>query len=126
MTIESLLVSPIFIIPKQIVPSLPIAQLSGGFHRPEASLEILPYFCYVNPLLLLFSHLVVSDSFRPRRLQHRRLLHPSLSPSLTCSNSCPLSSMPSSYLILCDPLLLPPSVFPRIRVFSNESAFCIR
>ena len=33
--------------------------------------------------------------------------------------------MPSSYLILCRPLLLPPSIFPSIRVFSNESALCI-
>ena len=34
--------------------------------------------------------------------------------------------MPSNYLILCRPLLLPPSIFPSIRVFSNESALCIR
>ena len=34
--------------------------------------------------------------------------------------------MPSSHLILCCPLLLLPSVFPSIRVFSNESALCIR
>ena len=34
--------------------------------------------------------------------------------------------MPSSYLILCRPLLLPPSIFPSIRVFSNESVLCIR
>ena len=34
--------------------------------------------------------------------------------------------MPSNYLILCHPLLLLPSVFPSIRVFSNESALCIR
>ena len=34
--------------------------------------------------------------------------------------------MPSSHLILCCPLLLLPSIFPRIRVFSNESALCIR
>ena len=34
--------------------------------------------------------------------------------------------MPSSYLILCHPLLLPPSIFPSIRVFSNESVLCIR
>ena len=32
---------------------------------------------------------------------------------------------PSIHLILCRPLLLPPSVFPGIRVFSNESALCI-
>ena len=34
--------------------------------------------------------------------------------------------MPSNYLILCRPLLLPPSIFPSIRIFSNESALCIR
>ena len=34
--------------------------------------------------------------------------------------------MPSNHLILCRPLLLSPSVFPNIRVFSNESALCIR
>ena len=34
--------------------------------------------------------------------------------------------MPSNYLILCRPLLLLPSIFPRIRVFSNESALHIR
>ena len=33
---------------------------------------------------------------------------------------------PSNHLILCHPLLLPPSIFPSIRVFSNESALCIR
>ena len=34
--------------------------------------------------------------------------------------------MPSNHLILCRPLLLPPSIFPSIRVFSNESVLCIR
>ena len=34
--------------------------------------------------------------------------------------------MPSNHLILCRPLLLLPSIFPSIRVFSNESTFCIR
>ena len=36
------------------------------------------------------------------------------------------SMMPSNHLILCRPLLLLPSIFPSIRVFSNESALCIR
>ena len=36
------------------------------------------------------------------------------------------SVMPSSHLILCRPLLRLPSIFPSIRVFSNESALCIR
>ena len=37
-----------------------------------------------------------------------------------------VSVMPSYHLILCRPLLLLPSIFPGIRVFSNKSALCIR
>ena len=36
------------------------------------------------------------------------------------------SVMPSNHLILCRPLLLPPSIFPRIRVYSSQSVFRIR
>ena len=36
------------------------------------------------------------------------------------------SLMPSNHLILCHPLLLLPSIFPSIRVFSNDSVLCIR
>ena len=36
------------------------------------------------------------------------------------------SGMPSNHLILCRPLLIPPSIFPSIRVFSNESALHMR
>ena len=53
-------------------------------------------------------------------------------PSLSITNSQSLlkltsivSVMPSNHLILCRPLLLLPSIFPSIRVFSNESAFRI-
>ena len=67
-----------------------------------------------------FSWLVVSNSLQPHGLQHARLPCPSPSPK-SCSNSCP-----SSHLILCCPLLLLPSIFPSIRVFSNESVFPIR
>ena len=43
------------------------------------------------------------------------------------SSSIPIESvMPSNHLILCHPLLFPPSIFPSIRVFSNESALRIR
>ena len=49
--------------------------------------------------------------------------------SITNSQSLPKAMsmvMPSNHLILCHPLLLPPSIFPSIRVFSNESALHIR
>ena len=51
--------------------------------------------------------------------------------SITNSRSPPKpmsieSVMPSSHLILCRPLVLRPSIFPSIRVFSSESALCIR
>ena len=39
---------------------------------------------------------------------------------------CIESMMPSNHLIFCCPLLLLPSIFPSIRIFSNESAVCIR
>ena len=51
---------------------------------------------------------------------------PVLTISQTYSNSCPESVMPFNHLILYHPLLLLPSVFPSIRVFSNESVLCIR
>ena len=71
-----------------------------------------------------FSHSVVSDSLQPHGLQHAYL-------SITNSQSLhKLMSielvMSSNHLILCRPLLLPPSIFPSIRVFSSESVLCIR
>ena len=51
--------------------------------------------------------------------------------SITSSQSSPKlmsteSVMPSNHLILCHPLLLPPSIFPSIGIFSNESVLHIR
>ena len=70
-----------------------------------------------------FSHSVVSGSLRPYVLQA----------SLSFINSWSLlrlmviqSVMPSNHLILCHPLLLLPSIFPSIRVFSNESVLHIK
>ena len=68
----------------------------------------------------------MSNSSQPHELQHaRRPL------SITNSQSSPKlmsieSVMPSSHPILCRPLLLPPPIFPSIRVFSNESALYIK
>ena len=72
-----------------------------------------------------FSHSVVSDSLWPHEPQHARPPCPSQSWSSLKLMSIE-SVMPSSYLILCRPLLLLPPVPPSIRVFSNESTLCIR
>ena len=58
-------------------------------------------------------------------MQHAKLRCPSPTP-VFCSNSCPSSVMTSNHVILCRCLLLLPSIFPSIRVFSNESALRIR
>ena len=72
-----------------------------------------------------FSHSVVSDSLRAHQLQHARPLCPSPTPGVH-PTSCPLRLvMSSNHLILCHLLLLPPSVFPNIKVFSNESVLSI-
>ena len=55
-------------------------------------------------------------------LQHARPPCPSPTPSLLKLVSIE-SGMPSNHLILCRPLLFPPSIFPSIKVFSNESVF---
>ena len=68
---------------------------------------------------VLFSCLAVSDSLWPHGLQHARPPCPSPTPRVY-SNSCP-----SDHLI-CHSLLFLPSIFPSMRVFSNESVLCTR
>ena len=67
--------------------------------------------------------LLSSDSLPHHGLQYARLPCPSPTPG-ACSNSIEMV-MPSNHLILCHPLLLL-SIFPSIRVFSNESVLHIR
>ena len=76
----------------------------------------------------------MSNSLCPQGLQHSRLPCPSPT-ARAFPNSSQVaimmmkliieSVMPSNHLILCHPLLLPPSILPSIRVFSNESALHI-
>ena len=71
-----------------------------------------------------FSCSVVSDSLQPHESQHHQA-------SLSNSRSLPKlmsieSVMPSSYIILCPPLLLLPPIPPSIKVFSNESILRMR
>ena len=67
---------------------------------------------------------VQSKSLWPHGLQHTRPPCPSPTPR-ACSNSC-ASSQPLNHLILCHHLLLLPSIFPSLRIFSNESVLPIR
>ena len=73
----------------------------------------------------MFSSVQFSRSLRPHGLQHTRPPCPSPTPGVY-SNSCPLSQWCHPTISSCHPLLLLPSIFPRIRVFSNESALRIR
>ena len=79
----------------------------------------------ISKVVVQFSRSVVSDSATPWTVARQA--------SLSITNSWNLlklmsieSVMPSNHLILCRPLLLPPSIFPSIRVFSNESVLHIR
>ena len=74
---------------------------------------------------MLFSHSVVSPFANPWTAACQASLSFTISLSLFKFMFIE-SVMPSNYLILCRPLLLLPSIFPTIRIFSNESAFCIR
>ena len=72
-----------------------------------------------------FSQLVMSDFLRPHGLQHAGPPCPSPTPGVHPKPMSIVSVMPSNHCILYHPLLLP-SIFPSIRVFSNESALHIR
>ena len=72
-----------------------------------------------------FSCSVVSDSSTPWPAACQAYLSITNSWSLLKLMSIE-SVMPSNHLILCHPLLLPPSIFPSIRVFLNESVLCIK
>ena len=74
---------------------------------------------------LLFSCSVMSDFVTPWTAEHQASLSFTNSQSLFKLTSIE-SVMPSNHLVLCCPLRLLPSIFPSIRLFSNESALRIR
>ena len=94
-----------------LIPSMGLSLLEGSLRHNLRSFQ----FSSVTQL---------SPTLRPHESQHSSL-------SITSSQSSPKltsieSVMPSSHLILCRPLLLLPSIFLSIRVFSNESALRMR
>ena len=97
----------------------------------ESKKEYLYLYLYIylyiyKISLVQFSCSVVSDSLQPPwTAAHQASLSITNSQSLLKLMSTE-SVMPSNHLFLCPPLLLLPSIFPSIRVFSNESALLIR
>ena len=93
---------------------------AGGFQTEAPTTWDRSYF------LLWFSRSVVSNSLRtPWTAARQAFLSIANSRSLLKLMSIE-SVMPSNHLILCRPLLLQPSIFPSIRVFSSESALHIK
>ena len=109
-------------IPKWV--AMPSSRGSSQPRDPTIKEDSLPLTPPGKPQVQ-FSRSVVTDSATPWTAAHQA--------SLSITNSWSLlklmsieSVMPSNHLILCRPLLLLPSVFPSIRVFSNESVLHIR
>ena len=87
--------------------------------------QTVVYICNIIFSLVQFSLSVVSDSATPWTAARQASL------SITKSRSSlklmsVKSVMPSNHPILCHPLLLPPSIFPSITIFSNQSVHCFR
>ena len=118
----------------------PEALPNSGIERVSLASPILVgrFFTTVPPgkpfkegplnLSVQISHSVMSDSLRPHGLKHARLPCPSRIPgAFFRSKLISIESvMTSNHLILCRPFLLPFSIFPSIRIFSNESVRRIR
>ena len=91
-----------------------------GHHGSEHTVTSCLSICIVQ-----FSHSVMSHSVTPWTTACQASL--SIANSWSSPKLMSIESViPSNHLILCCPLLLLPSIFPSIRVFSNESALCIR
>ena len=105
-----------------------ISILYGTFHAHPfqiiALLCSLSYFCYFLDIFSSVQSLSHVQLFTTPWTTARQasIINSRSSPKLMSIESV----MPSIHLILCRPLLLLPSIFPNIRVFSNESAFRIR
>ena len=102
-------------------PLLYSDHLEFSAHLPPSS--CLRIQSFLLPLLL--RRQLISDSSCPHGLQHPKPSYPLPSPRV-CPSSCPLHRWCHPTISSCHPLLLLPSIFPSTRVFSSESAVCIR
>ena len=106
-----------------------ISPLGFSYLRARDIYFVISVHLFYPPQCLIssvqFSRSVVSDSLRPHELQHARLPCPSPT-ARVYPNPCPLSPWCHPTISFCRPLLLLPSIFPSIRVFSNESPLHIR
>ena len=119
------------------VPSAKVLELfSLYFQRPFCSSPWVSYN-YILLFIIFQNHISLKSISSVRSLSCVQLFMTlwtaAHQPSLSITNSRSLlklvsieSVMPSNHLILCHPLFLPPSIFPSIKVFSNESALRIR
>ena len=108
------------------IPSYLSLLLSGTLHSSVTLSLAFHFFSQLFVKFCYFCLLLVSYSLQPHRLQHARLLCPLLSIFQSFLKLMYIESvMPFNHLILCCPCLLLPSIFPSIRVFSNESSFRI-
>ena len=110
------------------VPQVPTNYFIHGIYV-KITLPVHPTLpfpsCVHTSILLLLSHSVVSDSLWLHGLHTPGF--PVLCHLWSLLKFMSIESMmPSNHLILCRPILLLPSIFPIIRVFSNESALRIR
>ena len=104
-----------------------------SFYFWNLSLQIITPWFWVSQVtalqktisLFLFSHSVMSNSLWPHGLQYTRPPCPSPTPR-TYANWCPPSQWCHPTISSCRPLFLPLSIFPSIRVFSNESVLGTR
>ena len=106
-------------------PADGLGALSVAVHTWDLLKEVTIIFITSTIVSVQFSHLVVSDSATPWTAAHQASLSITNSQSYLKLMSIE-SVMPSNRLIFCCPLLLPPSIFPSIRVFSNESTLFMR
>ena len=93
----------------------------NAFHKEKS----ISYCLYNSVRFSSVQLLSCVQHFATHELQHARLPCSSSTPGAS-SNSSTESVMPANHLILCCPFLFLPSIFPSIRVFSNESFLCIR